>query len=140
MRSLGYLAGALMMVMLLASSTLARVAMIETAAPIKNHTEDAVKAAIQEAVDTAAKGAVAMGLPWVQLRDAEVLEDTIAIQVVATDEAPQQVIKNHKEDAPGTEQAPGAGNDLGPDCEQPPQPDQHVRPGRLSTCDKTANF
>ncbi len=125
MRSLAYLAAVLALLLLGPSPALARVAMIETAAPIKDQSQDSVKAALKEAVDTAAKGAVAMGLPWVQIQDARVLEDAVAIQVLATDEPPQQADKNPN--APGPQGTPGPGNNLTPGG-QPSPPDQQLQP------------
>ncbi len=124
MRSLSYLAAAFMLSLLVASPALAKVAMIETAAPIQDKSQESVKAALKEAVSTAAKGALAMGLPWVQVRDAQVLEDAVAVQVLATDEAPAQDDQangdqTNMDTSPGAELAPGP-NDSG----QPSHPDQ----------------
>ncbi len=139
MRALGYFVAAFTLVLVLTAPALARVAMIETAAPIKDKSEDSVKAALKEAVDTAAKGAVAMGLPWVQLRDAQVLEDAVAIQVVATDQAPEQTTKSHDNGTPGASQGPDSGKDLGAVPGQSPQPGQPHR-AQPSPPDGTANF
>ncbi len=128
MRSLGYLAAALALLLFGTSPALAKVAMIETAAPIKDQSEESVKAALKEAVDIAAKGAVAMGLPWVQVRDARVLEDTVAIQVLATDQAPREANKN--DGAPGAEQAPGPGPHFSPGPFQRSKPDQQLQPNQ----------
>ena len=122
MRSLGYLAAVLALTLFGTSPALAKMAMIETAAPIKDQSEDSVKAALKEAVDSAAKGAIAMGLPWVQIQDARVLEDAVAIQVLATDQAPQQA---EKKGQPGT---PGPGMKLIPRPGQPSQRDQQLQP------------
>jgi hypothetical protein len=66
----------------------ARVAAIETSAPLDDHSEDAVMAAVRQAVVTAVRGAVAMGLPWIRLRDAAVTGDQVTVVVVATDVEP----------------------------------------------------
>ncbi len=71
------------------SLALARTATIEVAAPLQGQSEDALKAALLEAVQSAAKGALAMGLGWVQVSRAAVVGDSIAVQVVATDSPPQ---------------------------------------------------
>ncbi len=130
MRSLGYFAAALTFCLLVASPALAKVAMIETAAPIHDKSQEAVKAALKEAVSTAAKGALAMGLPWVQVRDAQVLQDAVAVQVLATDEAPAQDDQANgdqanKDKSPGAERAPGpngSGQPSHPDQAEPDQP------------------
>ncbi len=130
MRSLGYFAAALTFSLLVASPALAKVAMIETAAPIQDKSQEAVKAALKEAVSTAAKGALAMGLPWVQVRDAQILQNAVAVQVLATDEAPAQDDQANgdqanKDKSPGAEQVPGpngSGQPSHPDQAKPDQP------------------
>lgn len=107
MRPLAYLAAALLLVLWVASPGLARVATIETTAPLQDHAELSVKAAIQEAVDAAVKGAVAMGLHWVQISKAFVFEDAVAVRILATDTAPEAGM----EEAPDTNADPGVGSD-----------------------------
>jgi hypothetical protein len=63
----------------------ARTAVIEVAAPLQAHTEDGLKAALLEAVQSAAKGALAMGLGWVEVSHAAVVGNSVAVQVMATD-------------------------------------------------------
>jgi hypothetical protein len=63
-------------------------ALIETTAPLVEHSEAAVKAAVIVAIDKAVRGAVAMGYPWVQLRHAQISGDEVAVQILATDEEP----------------------------------------------------
>lgn len=69
-------------------AALAGGALIETTAPLADRSEAAVKAAVIAAIDKAVRGAVAMGFAWVQLRDAQVAGDEVAIQILATDEGP----------------------------------------------------
>ncbi len=70
----------------MASSALARVAVIETTARLSDHSDVAFRAAIKEAVETAVRGAVAMGLSHVALRDVSQLdEDTVAVQILVSD-------------------------------------------------------
>ena len=107
MRPFTCLIAALLLVLWAASPGLARVATIETTAPLQDHAELSVKAAIKEAVDTAVKGAVAMGLHWVQISKAFVLEDAVAVRILATDTAPEAGM----EEAPDTDADPGAGSD-----------------------------
>jgi hypothetical protein len=45
-------------------------------------------AAVRQAVARAVRGAVAMGLPWVRLRDATVTGDRVTVLIVATDVEP----------------------------------------------------
>jgi hypothetical protein len=94
------------------SAALAGGALIETTAPLADGSEASVKAAVVAAIETAVRGASAMGFAWVQLRDAQVSGNQVAIQILATDE-PQEV----DEVTPGTE----------PDATQPPQ----IAPNRI---------
>ncbi len=66
-------------------------ALIETTAPLADRSEESVKAAVVAAIDKAMRGAAAMGFAWVQLRDAQVSEGEVAIQILATDEKPGAV-------------------------------------------------
>jgi hypothetical protein len=60
-----------------------QVAAIETTAPLDDQSEGAVKSAIATAVQTAARGAVAMGLPWVRIKSAYVRDGYVGVQVFA---------------------------------------------------------
>ena len=88
MGRLRWLVFTILLVLLVASPSLARVATIETAVPLQDHSEPAIKAALAEVVQTIAKGALAMGLSWVQVRQVLVQEDRLTIQVIATDTNP----------------------------------------------------
>ena len=85
----------------------ATVASIETTAPLQDHAEQTVQAALKEAVDAAVKGAAAMGLPWVHLNRAVVLADVVAVQILATYTAPE----TEMDEAPGPDAEPGADSD-----------------------------
>jgi hypothetical protein len=85
----------------------ATVARIETTAPLQDHAEQTVQAALKEAVDAAVKGAAAMGLPWVHLNRAVVLADVVAVQILATDTAPE----TEMDEAPGPDAESGASSD-----------------------------
>ena len=111
MRTLTCLVAALLLVTCAVSSGLAKVATIQTTAPLQDHAEPSVKAAFKEAVEAALKGAVAMGLHWVQISKAFVLEDAVAVQLLATDTAPQS----------GMEEAPDGDPDLGVESDQLPE-------------------
>ena len=105
MEKMGWLRSAvvaLLLVLGVASPCLARVAAIETTAPLLDHTELSVRAAVEEAVDTAVKGAAAMGLRWYKVSKTLVLEHLVAVQIFATDRAPE----------PEGEAAPEPENDL----------------------------
>ncbi len=106
MRPFGRLAIALLLVLSIASPGLARVAAIQTSAPLKDHSEQSINVAVMEAINTAARAAVAMGLPWVQVRGAFLLEDAVTVQILATDTEPGE--EEEKE-----EMEPEAGGDPG---------------------------
>lgn len=69
----------------LASSALARTAAIETTAPLADHSDASIEAAVKEAVAIAIRGALAMGFQWVQLHEAAVLDDAVSIRILAGD-------------------------------------------------------
>ncbi len=69
----------------LASPALARTAAIETTAPLADHSEASIEAAVNEAVAIAIRGALAMGFQWVQLHQAAVLDDAVSIRILAGD-------------------------------------------------------
>jgi hypothetical protein len=68
-----------------ATPALARVASIETTAPLADQSEASIKAALEQAVLTAVRGAVAMGFQWVHVRQAVVFADVVSVQVLASD-------------------------------------------------------
>ena len=70
-------------------AALAGAAIIETTAPLAERSEAAVKAAVIVAIDKAVRGAIAMGLPWVQFREAQIAGDVVAVQILATDVEPE---------------------------------------------------
>jgi hypothetical protein len=73
-----------------APTALAGGALIETTAPLADRSDASVKAAVGAAIYKAVRGAVAMGFRFVQLRDARVAGDEVAIQILATDVAPDE--------------------------------------------------
>ncbi len=85
MRQFSQLALLLMLVLSIAPPAGARIAMIQTMAPLQDHAEQSIQAAFREALETAVKGAVAMGLSWVKLGRALVLENMVVVQNFATD-------------------------------------------------------
>jgi len=65
--------------------------LIETTAPLADRSEESVKAAAIAAIDKAVRGASAMGFAWFQLRDTQVTEHEVAVQILATDKDPGEV-------------------------------------------------
>jgi hypothetical protein len=63
-------------------------AAIEATAPLEDISEEAVKAAITTAVQKAARGALAMGLPWLQVQSAYVRFGYVGVHVVAMTKPP----------------------------------------------------
>ena len=80
----------------------ATVATIATTAPLEDHQEQSV--ALRAALKAAVAGAQAMGLAWIQISRALVLDDAVAVQILATDEDPGP---NTEDEAP----APDRGSD-----------------------------
>jgi len=80
------IAGALFAMGLLIAAPVfaASMAVIETVAPLNEQSEEAVKAAVMTAVETATRGAQAMGLPEVALKGVRVLPEMVIIQILAT--------------------------------------------------------
>ncbi len=89
MRSRRWLILTLLLVLSVASPVWAREAMIETTAPLQDHAEQSIKTALTDALETAMKGALAMGFAWVQIGKAVVLEDAVSVQLLATDSEPE---------------------------------------------------
>ncbi len=89
MRTLNSLVLAFFLVLCVGSPALARMASIQTTAPLQDHAEQSIQAAIKEAVETAVRGAAAMGMSWVRLGRAMVLEDMVAVQIIASDSKPE---------------------------------------------------
>ena len=73
----------------LATPALARVASIETTAPLTDQSDDSIKAALEQAVRTAVQGAVAMGFQWVHVRQAVIFTDMVSVRILASDSEPQ---------------------------------------------------
>jgi hypothetical protein len=97
----------LLLAFAIATPALARVAAIETTAPLADQSEDSIKAAIQQAVLSAVRGAVAMGLQWVQVRKARVFTDLVSVQILASDHEPEGEEEHAPDD--GAESARPAG-------------------------------
>ena len=83
-----WLVVALLLVLSAASPGMARVATIATTAPLLDHSDKSIQAALMEAVETIARGAMAMGLSWVKVSRVLVLDDMVTVRMVATDTEP----------------------------------------------------
>jgi hypothetical protein len=79
-------------------------ATIEATAPIAEPSAAGVKAAITNAVQKAARGALAMGFTWLHVQNAYVRPGYVGVQVVAMTRAPDEE------------------PDASPDLERPPSP------------------
>ena len=97
--ALGLLAGA-------ARVTHADSALIQTSAPLLDGSEDAVKVAVVTAVQKAMRGASAMGFAWVQLRGAQVLGHDVVVQILATNDEPDDATEVN----PDAERPKGGGD------------------------------
>jgi hypothetical protein len=107
-----------LLVIATATPSAARMASIQTTAPLQDHEEQSVKSAVKEAVKSAVTGAMAMGLPWVQIRRAVVLEDAVAVQILATDTDPEAATEQQAPDL-DKESPDGPGSNI----DQSPQAD-----------------
>lgn len=113
MRRFTWFTLALLLIVGAAAPSHAMVATIATTTPLEDHQEQSVNAALRAAVRTVVAGAAAMGLPWVQISRVLVLDDSVAVQILATDENLE----------PGTEEeAPDLDSELGADV----QPEKHT--------------
>jgi hypothetical protein len=100
MRWLSCLVFLLLFVLSVGSPALARVATIQTTAPLQDHTQQSIQTALKDAVESAVKSAAAMRLSWVMLNQALVLGDMVAVQIVATDKDPQEQEEQDGEEGP----------------------------------------
>ncbi len=83
MNLLGRLAIVLALLLAVTSPVLAQLAVIQTSAPLADHSEQSIETAFEQAIRAALQAAVAAGLPWVQLRLALVREDRVTVEVLA---------------------------------------------------------
>jgi hypothetical protein len=103
---------ALILVGTVALPSFAQVAVITTTAPLADHSEVTVDAAVKLAIQTAARGAVAMGLPHLRLHRALILQDAVMVEVVAAD-------ADASDDSPSTDPTPDDDSDSSARPEQP---------------------
>ena len=76
----------LLVVMALGAPAWARTVTIETAVPLSDHSPETLERAIKEALDITVRDAATMGFSWIRLDGARVLEDSVAVRMVATDD------------------------------------------------------
>jgi hypothetical protein len=57
--------------------------------PLSDHSPETLERAIKKALDTTVQGATAMGLSRIRLYGAQVLEDTVIVRMVASDDDPR---------------------------------------------------
>lgn len=100
----------------LTAPAFAKMAAIQTAVPVEDESQSSIQSAAEQAVETAVRGAVAMGLPKVQLHRAVVVSNMVVIQILASDE-PQ--------DREGQKDEPGQKEETQPQGQRQPE---RVRP------------
>src|SRR5215831_8428734 len=77
------------------------IAVIETAAQLSEHSKEGVKTAVLTAVETAARGAKAMGFTQITVKGVRVLPQMVVVQVVATDSASGAMPNDQDQDDEG---------------------------------------
>ncbi len=87
MQAFSRFAATLLLVLGSAAPAFAGMAMIETAAPLNERSDEGVKTPVMTAVETAVRGAQAMGLPRVALNGVRVLPGMVVVRILATDSA-----------------------------------------------------
>jgi hypothetical protein len=65
-------------------------ALIQTTAPLADRSQESIEAAVTAAIDKAVRGASAMGFAWCELRNAQLAGNWVIVQILATDEDPDQ--------------------------------------------------
>lgn len=86
-RAMAGLVTTLVMAMVVAvSPASARVVHMQTVVNLTDRSDPAVKQALKEALDTCVRGAVAMGFSHIRVDAIQVLQDTVVLATVATDE------------------------------------------------------
>jgi hypothetical protein len=83
------------MVMALAAPAWARIVKIETAVPQSDPSPETLERALKEALDIIVQGAAAMGFSFIRLDGARILDNSVVVRIVATDD--------ESEDPPGAE-------------------------------------
>jgi hypothetical protein len=71
-----------------ANRAVAQPVVIEATAPIEDPSEDGINAALDAALESAVRGALALGLGWVQVHGAYLGDGYVGVQVIAAARAP----------------------------------------------------
>src|SRR6185369_17852231 len=85
-RTLAGLVAALLMAAVVATPAVARVVRMQTVVSLADRSDPAIKRAVKEAFDTSLRGAVAMGFGRIRVDGIEVLQNSLVLATVATDE------------------------------------------------------
>ena len=83
------------------------VALIETTVPLEDTSEAGITDAVNRAVNSAVRGAMAMGLSWVQLQRAYVSGGYVGVQVLAATESLDTRTDDEATAAPGEDKRVG---------------------------------
>jgi hypothetical protein len=83
------------------------VALIETTVPLEDTSDAGITDAVNRAVNSAVRGATAMGLPWVQLQRAYVSGGYVGVQVLAATESLDARTDDEATTAPSEEKRAG---------------------------------
>jgi hypothetical protein len=106
METAKHLAAALAFLFAAASPCLAGVAVIETTAPLTEQSNEGIKMAVVAAVQSAVKGATAMGLPHFAVKGVRVFPQVVIVQIWATDAEADLGDKGAPEDPVDESKAP----------------------------------
>jgi len=82
----GLIAAVLVTTTLSVSPAWARTVRFETAVNLTDRSEPAIKQALMQAFDTSMRGAVAMGLSHIRVDRIQVLQGSVVLAMIATDE------------------------------------------------------
>jgi hypothetical protein len=76
------------LLMVLATSSIAwgRAVRCQTAAPLTDHSDASLESALADAVDACVRRATTMGLAWIRLEVAVVLDDRVIVRMIASDD------------------------------------------------------
>jgi hypothetical protein len=85
-RFAGLAAGLLMATFVAAPPAWARVVRMQTVVSLTDRSDPAITRAVKEAFDTSLRGAVAMGFGRIRVDGIQVLQDSVVLATIATDE------------------------------------------------------
>ncbi len=110
MKTFGALIALGLLAAVLATPAIGAVILVTAAAPLEDDSEEAVQAALDEAVGHAVEHVVQMGLRPVQLTDAQVWSDRVVVQILATDAQRDEGDEMPAPGLPPGEHVPGLGS------------------------------